>query len=230
LFFETPSLTQKRQAGKKKRSREAQHRLQAGINRGLSRPSEFAVASDIGSEPSWAQALGVSRTTVREMLSALADAGPIAYDGRRNALLRHPVPTDFYPKVETEHSFARFSKQRPRHECSPISLALSCWSVETRRRAFGFISDGNRYNTMAHWSFFQINAIQRDARRQSSRSGRLPSSLIFGRESDREGPARPAVDRATITDSCWRRPSFCGHVERCEDLRPPAPSPAISKA
>jgi len=80
-------------------------------NRGLSRLSEFAAASDIESEPSWAEALGVSRTTVRAMLSALADAGLIAYDGRRKALLRHPIPTDFYPEVKTEQVGAIVEKR-----------------------------------------------------------------------------------------------------------------------
>ena len=52
-------------------------------NRGLSRLREFAISSDIGSEPSWAEALGVSRTTVRAMLSALAS--------RRAYCLRRPA-------------------------------------------------------------------------------------------------------------------------------------------
>ena len=80
-------------------------------NRGLSRLHEFAIASDVGSEPSWSEALGVSRTTVRAMLSALAAAGLIAYDGRRKALLRHPVPADFYPEVETEQVGAIVEKR-----------------------------------------------------------------------------------------------------------------------
>ena len=71
-------------------------------NRGLSRLREFAVASDIGSEPAWSEALGVSRTTVRAMLSTLAAAGLIACEGRRKSLIRHPVAADFYPEVETE--------------------------------------------------------------------------------------------------------------------------------
>ncbi len=71
-------------------------------NRGLSRLNGFAIGADIGSEPAWSEALAVSRTTVRAMLSDLAAAGMIAYDGRRKALLRHPTPADFYPEVETE--------------------------------------------------------------------------------------------------------------------------------
>ena len=80
-------------------------------NRGLSRLPAYAIASDIGSEPSWSQALAVSRTTVRAIFSAFAAAGLIAYDGRRKALLRHPVPADFYPEVETEQVGAIVEKQ-----------------------------------------------------------------------------------------------------------------------
>jgi DNA-binding GntR family transcriptional regulator len=80
-------------------------------NRGLSRLREFAIASDIGSEPSWAEALGVSRTTVRAMLSAFAAGGLIAFDGRRKTLVRHAVPTDFYPEVETEQVGAVVEKR-----------------------------------------------------------------------------------------------------------------------
>ncbi len=71
-------------------------------NRGLCRLATFALASDIGSEPSWAMALGVSRTTVRAMLARFSDVGLIASDGRRKILLRHPGPPDFYPEGETE--------------------------------------------------------------------------------------------------------------------------------
>jgi DNA-binding GntR family transcriptional regulator len=71
-------------------------------NRGLSRLSTFPLGSDIGSEPSWAGALGVSRTTVRAMLARFSDVSLIASDGRRKTLLRHPGAADFYPEGETE--------------------------------------------------------------------------------------------------------------------------------
>ncbi len=80
-------------------------------NRGLTRLRHYAVASDVGSEPSWSQALAVSRTTVRAIFSAFAAGGLIAYDGRRKALLRHPVPADFYPEGETEQVGAIVEKQ-----------------------------------------------------------------------------------------------------------------------
>jgi DNA-binding GntR family transcriptional regulator len=80
-------------------------------NRGLARLPAYAIASDIGSELSWSQALAVSRTTVRAIFSAFAATGLIAYDGRRKALLRQPVPADFYAEVETEQVGAIVEKQ-----------------------------------------------------------------------------------------------------------------------
>ncbi len=71
-------------------------------NQWLSRLGAYDIASDIGSEPYWAETLAVSRTTVRAVSKALAGAGVVAYDGRRKTLLRHPIPTDYYPEVETE--------------------------------------------------------------------------------------------------------------------------------
>ncbi len=92
-------------------------------NRGLSRLGGYAIGADIGSEPSWARALGVSRTTVRAMLAVLASARLIAYDGRRKSLLRHPVPADFYPEVETEKIGAivekRFMQWILEGDCKP---------------------------------------------------------------------------------------------------------------
>jgi DNA-binding GntR family transcriptional regulator len=70
-------------------------------NLGLSRLAQYGIASDIGSEPSWAEALEVSRTTVRTILGVLAAAGLIVYEGRRKVLVRRPMPTDYYPEVET---------------------------------------------------------------------------------------------------------------------------------
>jgi DNA-binding GntR family transcriptional regulator len=92
-------------------------------NRGLLRLREFPVASDIGSEPAWSEALAVSRTTVRAMLWALAEGGVITYEGRRKLLLRHPVAADFFPEVETEQVGAivekRFMKWILVGDCKP---------------------------------------------------------------------------------------------------------------
>jgi DNA-binding GntR family transcriptional regulator len=71
-------------------------------NRWLSLLGEYHVSSDIGSEPFWAERLAVSRTTVRAVLRALEEAGLIAFHGRRKALARHPVPSDYFPDAETK--------------------------------------------------------------------------------------------------------------------------------
>jgi len=71
-------------------------------NQGLSLLGNYEIGSDIGSEPHWAQALAVSRTTIRSVLRAMAERGIILHDGRRKKLVRCPVPADHYPDLETE--------------------------------------------------------------------------------------------------------------------------------
>jgi len=92
-------------------------------NRGVSRLGTFAIASEIGSEPSWAAALDVSRTTVRAMLTRFSDVGLIARDGRSKTLLRHPIPADLYPEGETESIAAvverRFMQWILQGDCRP---------------------------------------------------------------------------------------------------------------
>jgi DNA-binding GntR family transcriptional regulator len=92
-------------------------------NQWLSRLGAYAVGSDIGSEPYWADALGVSRTTVRSILAALAAKKILAQDGRRKMLLRRPVRADLYPDLETEQLAAivekRFMKWILDGDCKP---------------------------------------------------------------------------------------------------------------
>jgi len=92
-------------------------------NRGLVRLRSFALAADLGSEPSWAAALEVSRTTVRAMLARFAENGLIVHDKRRKALVRHPVAADFFPQVETEQVGAvvekRFMQWILQGDCRP---------------------------------------------------------------------------------------------------------------
>ncbi len=89
----------------------------------LSRLGGYAIGSDIGSEPYWAEALGVSRTTVRSVLAALAAKGIVAHDGRRKVLLRRPAQSDLYPDLETEQLSAivekRFMKWILDGDCKP---------------------------------------------------------------------------------------------------------------
>jgi DNA-binding GntR family transcriptional regulator len=97
--------------------------FKSAFNRTLVRLSDAEIACDIGSEPSWAQALSVSRTTVRAVLVSLAGRGVIAVDGRRKVLLRHPTPGDYFPDVETEHVGAivekAFMQWILRGDCKP---------------------------------------------------------------------------------------------------------------
>ena len=92
-------------------------------NQSLSRLSAYAIGSDIGSEPHWAQALAVSRTTVRAVMAALAAKGVLAQEGRRKVLLRRPTPADLYPDLETEQVGAivekRFMKWILDGDCKP---------------------------------------------------------------------------------------------------------------
>jgi DNA-binding GntR family transcriptional regulator len=70
-------------------------------NGSLARLEDTPIGTEIGSEPVWAEALSVSRTTVRVVFRELVAAGVIAVDGRRKVLIRRPEPADRYPEGET---------------------------------------------------------------------------------------------------------------------------------
>ena len=70
-------------------------------NASLARLEGNALGADLGSEPVWATALGVSRTTVRAVLRTLSENGLVAYEGKRKRLVRKPRPADRYPESET---------------------------------------------------------------------------------------------------------------------------------
>lgn len=80
-------------------------------NRCLEHMAGLPVGGDLGSETELAQALGVSRTTVRSVLAALAEAGLASVDGRGKRILRHPAESDFYPEFETESVGATVEKK-----------------------------------------------------------------------------------------------------------------------
>lgn len=92
-------------------------------NQWLSRLDACAIGSEVGSEPYWAEALAVSRTTVRSVLATLVAKGILTHNGRRKMLLRHPVPTDLYPDLETEQLSViverRFMKWILDGDCKP---------------------------------------------------------------------------------------------------------------
>lgn len=54
------------------------------------------------SEAELAEALEVSRTTVRAVLSTLAEAGILRTSGLRRSVLRPPTPADHFPEPQTE--------------------------------------------------------------------------------------------------------------------------------
>ncbi|MEI4487402.1 GntR family transcriptional regulator [Frigidibacter sp. MR17.14] len=79
--------------------------FKAQVNRLLDRLAAGG-AEALGSEAELAQALDASRTTVRAVLSHLAGAGVLAWDGREKRLLRAPSPADYFDVEETRGSHA----------------------------------------------------------------------------------------------------------------------------
>ena len=73
-------------------------------NRGLAGLEACEVGADIGSEPQWAAALGVSRTTVRADVQPFRGDRPDRRDGRRKSLQRRPPPRDLYPESRPSRS------------------------------------------------------------------------------------------------------------------------------
>ena len=102
---------------------EDEDRLQAGSQQWLSRLAACAIGSAIGSEPRWAEALAVSRTTVRAVHGGAGGEGNRRRKGRRKVLLRRPTPADLYPDLETEQVSAivekRFMKWILDGDCKP---------------------------------------------------------------------------------------------------------------
>jgi DNA-binding GntR family transcriptional regulator len=94
----------------------AHNQLLAGL-------APMEIGSDVGSEPHLARTLGVSRTTVRSVVAALAAKGILAQDGRRKVVQRRPVSADLYPDLETEQLGAivekRFMKWILDGDCKP---------------------------------------------------------------------------------------------------------------
>jgi DNA-binding GntR family transcriptional regulator len=62
---------------------------------------QLSAGEDLPSETELSTRLNVSRTTVRSLLSALADAKLIAWDGQTKRVLRAPIAADYFPPGET---------------------------------------------------------------------------------------------------------------------------------
>lgn len=56
---------------------------------------------NLPSEPELGEKYGISRTTVRAILSRMRDAGLITWDKRQKNILRHPQDHDYFPNDET---------------------------------------------------------------------------------------------------------------------------------
>ncbi len=64
----------------------------------------LAERTALPSEPQLSVLLGVSRTTVRAVLTRLAEAGLIAWDKREKRALRPPSPLDYFAAGETDRT------------------------------------------------------------------------------------------------------------------------------
>lgn len=70
-------------------------------NRSLSVIAGLEPGAALPSESDLAEALDVSRTTVRSVLAALVEAGFVARAEGRRTLVRHPAPEDYFPDTQT---------------------------------------------------------------------------------------------------------------------------------
>ncbi|AZB56581.1 FCD domain-containing protein [Cereibacter sphaeroides] len=71
------------------------------VNRLLDRLARLPVGAELGSEGELAAELQASRTTVRAVLTHLAEAGLLSWEGRRKVVLRAPSPSDRFDEGET---------------------------------------------------------------------------------------------------------------------------------
>lgn len=62
----------------------------------------LATGGALPSEPELGARLGVSRTTVRSILSRMSEGGLINWNKREKSVLRLPAPDDYYPSGETD--------------------------------------------------------------------------------------------------------------------------------
>ena len=72
------------------------------FNRCLALLADRPLGEWLCSEAELGQELNVSRTTIRAVLSSLADSGIVAKRGTRRCLLRHPALEDYFPDPQTE--------------------------------------------------------------------------------------------------------------------------------
>lgn len=101
---------------------------------------------NLPSEPELSARLGVSRTTVRTILSRLQDLGLISWEKRQKVVLRNPTPQDLFPDEETnslfeiiERSFMRrilAEDARPGMQINELEFAREIGAGTTSVREF----------------------------------------------------------------------------------------------
>ncbi|KPA20283.1 putative HTH-type transcriptional regulator YjjM [Shimia sp. SK013] len=77
------------------------------LNRSLDFVAALPIEGTLPSEVELTQRLGISRTTVRAVLTQLNESGIIQWSGRTKTVLRKPVPSDYFAQEETLSTSAR---------------------------------------------------------------------------------------------------------------------------
>lgn len=121
-------------------------RFKRAYNRYLDRLAETPPGTALDSETALARELGVSRTIVRGLMSALAEAGLVSAEGRARTLLRAPREADRFPQTETESVRASIEKRfmemvlqhdvRPGEEINNLELARQFAASPTAVREY----------------------------------------------------------------------------------------------
>ncbi|WP_270729811.1 GntR family transcriptional regulator [Shimia sp. Alg240-R146] len=81
------------------------------LNRSLDYVAELRIDDTLPSEVDLTQRLGISRTTVRAVLTHLNEIGVINWSGRAKTVLRKPKASDYYAKEETLSTSERVETQ-----------------------------------------------------------------------------------------------------------------------
>ncbi|WP_299732563.1 GntR family transcriptional regulator [uncultured Tateyamaria sp.] len=81
------------------------------LNRSLDYVAALGIENTLPSEVELTQRLGISRTTVRAVLSHLDEVGIISWSGRNKTVLRAPKPADYFAKAETLSTSERVETQ-----------------------------------------------------------------------------------------------------------------------
>jgi len=85
------------------------------LNRSLDFVAALGIADTLPSEVELTQKLGISRTTVRAVLSHLNEIGIINWAGRTKTVLRKPKTSDYFAKEETLSTSERVETQFMEH-------------------------------------------------------------------------------------------------------------------